>query len=108
MPSAKRFAFAATVMLVSTAVGTALSGQAPARNNQKKAAAQTTQKQLPTPDFSSEDVSWTAINSDFTPVEGSPAPVTFDPKYPFLRNDQARDLDTNATYRVPDPSNPNL
>jgi hypothetical protein len=99
MPSSKRFAFAAATVLVSSAVGTALSAPAPAQNNQNK---------LPVPDFSSDNVSWTAINSDFTPVQGSPAPVTFDPEHPFLRNDQARDQDTNATYRVPDPSNPNL
>jgi len=56
------------------------------------------------PDFSSNEVSWTAINSDFTPVQGSPAPVTFDPQHPFVRNDQPG----QATYRVADLNNPNL
>jgi hypothetical protein len=99
MPSYKRFALATAAVLASAAVGTALSAPAPAQNNQNK---------LPVPDFSSENVSWTAINSDFTPVEGSPAPVSFDPEHPFFRNDQARDLNVNATYRVPNPDNPNL
>src|SRR4249920_3794316 len=39
------------------------------------------------PDFSSNEVAWIAINSDFTPVAGSPPPVAFDPQHPFVRND---------------------
>ncbi len=58
----------------------------------------------PIPDFSSKEVAWTAINSDFTPVAGSPAPVTFDPAHPFVRNDQPG----QATYRVANLDNPNL
>ena len=86
----------AITALAAAASGFALAAQAPAANR------------LPLPDFQSKNVSWTAINSDFTPVPGSPAPVTFDPAHPFFRNDQARDLNTNATYRVPNPDNPNL
>jgi hypothetical protein len=57
------------------------------------------------PDFSSFNDAWIAINSDFTPVPGSgPKPVTYDPKYPFRRNDEPGP----ATYRVADLSNPNL
>jgi len=56
------------------------------------------------PDFSSNEVAWTAINSDFTPVPGSPAPVGFDPAHPFVRNDQPG----QATYRVANLDNPNL
>jgi len=56
------------------------------------------------PDFSSHGVSWIAINSDFTPVPGGPRPVGFDPKFPFVRNDQAG----QKTYRVADLDNPNL
>jgi hypothetical protein len=59
-------------------------------------------------DFQSGNVSWTAINSDFTGVPGGPQPVTFDAKYPFLRNDQAIAAKSQATYRVADTSNPNL
>jgi hypothetical protein len=59
----------------------------------------------PIPDFSSLSDGWVAINSDFTPVPGSgPKPVTFDPKYPFRRNDEPGP----ATYRVADLNNPNL
>jgi hypothetical protein len=59
----------------------------------------------PIPDFSSFDDGWVAINSDFTPVPGDgPKPVTFDPKYPFRRNDEPGP----ATYRVADINNPNL
>src|SRR5579862_1349318 len=57
------------------------------------------------PDFSSLTDGWLAINSDFTPVPGAgPKPVTFDPKYPFRRNDEPGP----ATYRVADLNNPNL
>ncbi len=58
----------------------------------------------PIPDFSSFDYGWVAINSDFVAVPGSPKPVTFDPKYPFRRNDEPGP----ATYRVADLNNPNL
>jgi hypothetical protein len=37
-----------------------------------------------------------------------PQPVTFDRTHPFFRNDQARDNNGQATYRVPDATNPNL
>ena len=89
--SALRRTFA---VLAATASGFALAAQAPAPNS------------APIPDFQSKNVSWTAINSDFTPVPGSPAPVTFDRAHPFFRNDQARDNGGQATYRVPDPNNP--
>ena len=56
------------------------------------------------PDFSSNEVAWIAINSDFTPVAGSPPPVAFDPQHPFVRNDQPG----QATYRVADLNNSNL
>src|SRR5262245_423144 len=82
--------------LLAAASGFALAAQAPAPNS------------APVPDFQSKNVSWTAINSDFTPVEGSPLPVTFDRAHPFFRNDQARDNNGQATYRVPDAANPNL
>ena len=82
--------------VLATASGFALAAQAPA------------QTASPIPDFQSKNVSWTAINSDFTPVEGSPSPVTFDRAHPFFRNDQARDNGGQATYRVPDANNPNL
>jgi hypothetical protein len=56
------------------------------------------------PDFSSNNVAWLAINSDFTPVADGPSPVTFDANYPFRRNDEPG----QATYRVADLNNPNL
>jgi hypothetical protein len=59
---------------------------------------------IPLPDFSSDNVAWIAINSDFTPVPGGPKPVGFDPKHPFVRNDQPG----QATYRVADLENSNL
>ncbi len=67
-------------------------------------AASGAQEQQRIPDFSSKKVAWIAINSDFSGVPGSPPPVTFDPKHPFVRNDQSG----QATYRVADLSNPNL
>src|SRR3979409_1149352 len=57
------------------------------------------------PNFASFNDAWIAINSDFTPVPGSgPKPVTFDPKFPFRRNDEPGP----PTYRVADLNNPNL
>jgi hypothetical protein len=58
----------------------------------------------PIPDFGSGNVAWIAINSDFTPAGNGPAPVTFDPQHPFVRNDQPG----QATYRVANLDNPNL
>ena len=72
------------------------------------AAAQSAPAKNAIPDFQSGNVSWTAINSDFTGVPGGPQPVTFDAKFPFLRNDQAIAAKTQATYRVADTSNPHL
>ncbi len=59
------------------------------------------------PDFQSGNVSWTAINSDFTPVPGGPQPVGYDPRHPFVRNDEAN-AKNPATYRIADLDNPNL
>jgi hypothetical protein len=84
------------VVLAASALGTAVSAQSAAPSAHA------------IPDFSSKNVSWTAINSDFTAVPGSPAPVSFDPEHPFFRNDQARDNGGQATYRVPDLNNPNI
>ena len=86
----------AMIALAAVASGFALAAQAPAPSG------------APIPDFQSKNVSRTAINSDFTPVPGSPSPVTFDRTHPFFRNDQARDNNGQATYRVPDATNPNL
>jgi hypothetical protein len=58
------------------------------------------------PNFSFTNDGWIAINSDFVAVEGSPKPVTWDPKYPFRRNDEA--ALGQATYRVADIDNSNL
>ena len=67
-------------------------------------AAQTAPVASAIPDFQSNNVSWTAINSDFTGVPGGPQPVTFDPAHPFVRNDQPG----IPTYRVANLDNPNL
>ncbi len=56
------------------------------------------------PNFWAPTDGWIAINSDFVAVPGSPSPVTWDPKYPFRRNDEPG----QATYRIADLSNPNL
>src|SRR5258708_7414118 len=68
-------------------------------------AADTTGEKSAAPNFSSFNDAWIAINSDFTPVPGSgPKPVTYDPKFPFRRNDEPG----APTYRVADLNNPNL
>ena len=69
------------------------------------AAADSAGQQVAIPNFSSFNDGWVAINSDFTPVPGAgPKPITFDPKYPFRRNDEPGP----ATYRIADLNNPNL
>jgi hypothetical protein len=56
------------------------------------------------PNFSLLNEGWIAINSDFVAVGNGPKPVTYDPKFPFRRNDEPG----QATYRVADTNNPNL
>jgi hypothetical protein len=62
-------------------------------------------QQRPTPPIFSWDlnVGWIGMG-DFRPVPGRVAPLTNDPKHPFVPNGQGR----QPTYRIGDLSNPNL
>src|SRR5438874_5631375 len=60
------------------------------------------------PDFSSNNLGWVGLNGNgpfFEPVPGRvPAPVTQDPKYPFVPNG----VGGQPTYRIADLTHPNL
>ena len=60
------------------------------------------------PDFSSNNLGWVGLNGNgpfFEPVPGRlPAPVTQDPKHPFVPNG----VGGQPTYRIADLSHPNL
>jgi hypothetical protein len=58
-----------------------------------------------TPDFSSNNAAWIAINRDFLAVPGSPPPVSNDPAHPYVLNGIPG---KQATYRVADLTNPNV
>src|SRR5215471_2790268 len=61
------------------------------------------------PDFSSNRASWQGPNGvNFTPVPGAVGPVTNDPAHPHYSNAEARRLGIQPTYRIADPSNPNI
>src|SRR5947209_4796649 len=66
------------------------------------------QDNAPVPDFSSNQAGWVATTGDLQPVPGSPAPVTFDPAYPYVSNQAARRDGTQPTFRIADLTNPNL
>jgi hypothetical protein len=59
-------------------------------------------------DLSSKLAGWVAVNTDFVPVKGSPAPVASDPAHPYISNAAARRAGGQPTYRIADVANPNL
>jgi hypothetical protein len=68
------------------------------------------QQSVPVPDFTIDSKSaWLMVGDDFLPPPGgSPGPVTFDKRYPYVDNAAARRTGTQPTYRVADLSNPIL
>ena len=61
------------------------------------------------PDFSLDSKSaWLMISDNLLPPESGPGPVTFDKRYPYVDNRQARQTNSQPTYRVADLTNPIL
>lgn len=56
------------------------------------------------PDFSSNQTGWVGVDADFLPVPGSPTPLTYDPKHPYVPNNRG----AQPTYRIADLTHPNL
>jgi hypothetical protein len=54
--------------------------------------------------YPSVDAGWVSLSNDYIPSESGPAPVTFDPTYPYVGNRQP----TPPTFRVADLSHPNV
>jgi hypothetical protein len=61
------------------------------------------------PDFSLDGKSaWLMISDNLLPPESGPGPVTFDKRYPYVDNREARRTNSQPTYRVADLTNPIL
>jgi hypothetical protein len=59
------------------------------------------------PDFSLDSKSaWLTISDNLLPPESGPGPVTFDKRYPYVDNREARRTNSQPTYRVADLTNP--
>jgi hypothetical protein len=56
------------------------------------------------PDFSSNNVAWVSVGGEWTPLPGSPPPVTQDPSRRYVPNNTG----AQPTFRVADLNNPNL
>jgi len=56
------------------------------------------------PDFSTGNVGWVTIGTDWIALPGSPPPVASDPAHPYVPNNTGK----QPTFRVADLNNPNL
>jgi hypothetical protein len=61
------------------------------------------------PDFSLDNKSaWLMISDNLLPPDSGPGPATFDKRYPYVDNRQARRTNSQPTYRVAALTNPIL
>src|ERR1700676_1052701 len=56
------------------------------------------------PDFSAVNVGWISVGGEWTPLPGSPPPVTQDPAHRYVPNN----VGDQPTFRIADINNPNL
>ncbi len=56
------------------------------------------------PNFSGTNVGWVAVGGEWTPLPGSPAPVTQDPAHKYVPNN----VGDQPTFRIANINNPNL
>jgi hypothetical protein len=56
------------------------------------------------PDFSANNAGWVSVGGEWTPLPGSPSPVTQDPAHRYVPNNTGG----QPTFRMADLSNPNL
>src|SRR5579885_564663 len=85
--SKHKYALAASLLagLIGTGVAPAVAQQSP-------------------PDFSANNAGWVAVGTEWTPLPGSPPPVTQDPAHRYVPNNRGE----QPTFRVADINNPNL
>src|SRR5258706_3325278 len=62
------------------------------------------QQHAAVPDFSANQIGWTATGPDFLGVPGGPRPARSDPAHPYVPNNAG----TQPTFRVADLANPNI
>src|SRR3979490_788454 len=58
------------------------------------------------PDFSANQAGWLAFLNDFIAPASGPKPTTYDPKHPFVQNNN--NSGEQPSFRIADISNPNL
>jgi hypothetical protein len=64
------------------------------------------QQKAAIPDFNLDNKSaWLMINDELQPPPSGPGPVTFDKRYPYVDNRQARRTNSQPTYWVADLTN---
>ncbi len=56
------------------------------------------------PDFSANGAGWVSVGGEWTPLPGSPPPVTQDPTHRYVPNNRGE----QPTFRIADITNPNL
>jgi hypothetical protein len=56
------------------------------------------------PDFSANNAGWISVGGEWTPLPGSPSPVTQDPTHRYVPNN----VGGQPTFRIADVNNPNL
>jgi hypothetical protein len=56
------------------------------------------------PDFSANNAGWVSVGGEWTPLPGSPSPVTQDPAHRYVPNN----VGGQPTFRIADVNNPNL
>jgi hypothetical protein len=56
------------------------------------------------PDFSANNAGWISVGGEWTPLPGSPLPVTQDPAHRYVPNNRGE----QPTFRIADVNNPNL
>jgi len=56
------------------------------------------------PDFSANNAGWVSVGGEWTPLPGSPSPVTQDPAHRYVPNNTGG----QPTFRIADVNNPNL
>jgi hypothetical protein len=56
------------------------------------------------PDFSANNAAWVAVGTEWTPLPGSPPPVTQDAAHRYVPNNRGE----QPTFRIADINNPNL
>src|SRR5262249_27117556 len=60
--------------------------------------------QQSSPDFSAGNVGWISVGGEWTPLPGSPPPVTQDPTHKYVPNN----VGGQPTFRIANLNNPNL